>query len=260
MGDCLSSPYRPLEPESSKFHVQHQSIQKLSVMVKRLDTVYQYYREQCFINKSKAIAYQEEGHDTPRAIHHVKITKKYEANMNTTNQLQLLLISLQLKLRMAVETAEIMEIIKSETDLLNETLDKIYNETKVIQTLNMLETQLERGAKLQELVNDTAVEITKQDERELEQWCKDRYKILEDFSDKIPKTDNPQNAHGNYYSAVLKRDQEERRQLEAGTASSFLVSLPNLVLDTFFNSTPSPLQDPSGSDPSKGSKEEIVLL
>lgn len=237
MGNCCLGHYALVTNDiNDRYKSQHESIQKLTIMIQRLDKSYNYYREQCFLSKSKAIAFEQEGHDTIKALHFVKVTQNYETAMKSIIGLENLLLNVQLKLRLAVETSETMEILKDETAVLKEQLDKIYNETKVIQTLNSLESQLDRAQNVNDLIKDVATSITDRDKRDLQDWCKNRYTLLKEFQ---PEQLTQDSSHGsNYYSNILTQETQQTPML-----SKLLEMIPN-SWDTFFPSpTTSKIED-----------------
>lgn len=196
MGQCLPKTQQGDEQRLlEKYEPQHLSIQKLQTMIRQLDDTYNYYAEQTFINQARAIAYQEEGHDTNRALHYLKITQQYEQNKQTISNLQILLINMELKLRTAVETSKTLELIKDESASLDELLRKIYDETKVIQTLNALEANLDKVNRLDSIMENAATKITERDKEELQTLCKNRYQLLKDH-----------HQPDNYYSNLLEQE------------------------------------------------------
>ena len=231
-----------------KYKLQLQSIQKLTIMVGKLEKLYSYYREQSLMAKSKAIAYEHEGHDSIKALQFVRITMNFETAMQSTSDLETILLNIQIKLRQAVTTGQVMELIQEDNEILQAELNKIYNETKISQTLNNLEFQFERVQKIQDIVQDTTRAITASEKEKLSQWCSNRYKLLKEFTPETvaqvsPNTHNEQEKSkmaSRYYAQVLEEDIQQHAH-----NSGIMSYLPSLF-DGFFAQ---PQQQPTIQQP-----------
>jgi len=236
------------DSEDPKYKLQHQSIQKLSVMVGKLDKLYNYYREQALMAKAKAIAYEHEGHDSIKALQFVRITVNFETAMKSTSDLETILLNIQIKLRQAVTTGQVMELIQEDSEILQAELNKIYNETKITQTLNNLEFQFERVEKIQDLMQDTTQAITAAEKAKLSQWCSNRYTLLKEFTPETLSQVHP-STHQNeqekskmasqYYAQVLEEDIQQNAH-----NPGILAYLPS-IFDGFFASPQPTLQSSS---------------
>ena len=250
--------------EDPKYKVQLQSIQKLTIMVGKLEKLYSYYREQSLMAKAKAIAYEHEGHDSIKALQFVRITINFETAMQSTSDLETILLNIQIKLRQAVTTGQVMELIQEDNEILQAELNKIYNETKITQTLNNLEFQFERVQKIQDIVQDTTRAITASEKEKLSQWCNNRYKLLKEFTPETvaqvsPNTQNEQEKSkmaSRYYAQVLEEDIQQHAH-----SSGIMSYLPSLF-DGFF--APPPQQQPTMQQPlvhvPAGTEKQKILV
>lgn len=220
---------------NQKYSQQHESIQKLTAMTLRLENTYNYYHEQFIIHKLRAIAYEQEGHDTSKALYYLKLAQNYEMSKHSISNLQILLANIQIKLRLAVETSETMDIIKDESETLRQELAKIYNETKIMQTLNNLEQQMDKVKSMQELIQQTKENITKEDRTELKQWCDNRYQILKD----LPSATQGFPVTENYYATIYTQEQQRTQSSEYYSVGKLLSYIPS-SFDSFFSPASAP--------------------
>lgn len=238
-----------------KFEAQHVAIQKLTTMINRLEQSYGYYKEQCLMNKAKAIAYHEEGHDTLKAMQFVRESQHYHQAMETIMGLQNILHDIQIKLRLAVETHQTMDIIKNETETLRSELDKIYHETKIMQTLNTLESQMDKVKTLQDAVQVAATNIQKKNEEDLlKTWCTHRYELLKEIQPHVEAS----NTTSNYYQELWRTEQHQ--QLPIGTQIMGMVESFFRTEDELSStaSTPPKKQPTAATATTKDSRIEYV--